>query len=75
MNKKLSVLFLLVCFIIVLLSGCMYPEAEKVQNQTPYEVQMQSVQTAINQFQKDNGGILPIKNSVETTPNLSKVCD
>ena len=72
MDKKLSVLFLLVCFIIVLLSGCIYPEAEKVQNQTPYEVQVQTVQAAINQFQKDNDGILPIKNSVETTPKYQK---
>ena len=72
MDKKLSVLFLLVCFIIVLLSGCIYPEAEKVQNQTPYEDQVQTVQAAINQFQKDNDGILPIKNSVETTPKYQK---
>jgi hypothetical protein len=72
MNKKLSVFFLFLCFIIVLLSGCMYPEDEKVQNHTAYVDQVQMVQAAINQFQKDNNGILPIKNSVETTPIYQK---
>jgi hypothetical protein len=71
MKKKLSVL-LLFTWIIILLSGCMYPEEEKVENNTPYEDQVQSVQTAVNQFQKDNGGILPIKNSDETTPIFQK---
>ena len=71
MKKELSVL-LLFTWIIILLSGCMYPEEEKVQNNTPYEDQVQSVQTAVNQFQKDNGGILPIKNSDETTPVFQK---
>ena len=33
---------------------------------------MQTVQAAVNQFQKDNDGILPIKNSVETTPIYQK---
>lgn len=72
MNKKLSVLFLLLSFIVVLLSGCMYPEDKKVQNHTPYVDQVQTVQAAINQFQKDHNGILPIKNSVETTPIYQK---
>jgi hypothetical protein len=71
MKKELSVL-LLFTWIIILLSGCMYPEEEKVENNTPYEDQVQSVQTAVNQFQKDNGGILPIKNSDETTPIFQK---
>ena len=72
MNKKLLGFFLLSYFIIILLSGCMYPETEKVQNHTPYEDQVKSVQAAINQFQRDNGGILPIKNSEETTPIYQK---
>ena len=72
MDKKRSVLFLLVCFIIVLLAGCMYPEDEKVQSHTPYVDQVQSVQTAVNQFQKDYNGILPIKNSAESTPIYQK---
>ncbi len=42
------------------------------QNQTPYEDQVQSVQTAITKFQEDNGGILPIKNADENTPIYQK---
>ena len=56
----------------LLLSGCIYPEPEKVQNQIPYEDQVQTVQTAINQFQEDQGGILPIKTLDQTTPNYQK---
>ena len=51
----------------------MYPEDEKVQNQIPYKDQVQTVQAAINQFQKDNGGILPIKTLVETTPFIKSI--
>ena len=36
------------------------------------KIKLQSVQTAINQFQEDKDGILPIKNSVETTPKYQK---
>lgn len=69
MDKKWSVLFLLLC---IFLSGCMYPEDKKVQSQTPYVDQVKSVQNAVNQFQKDHDGILPIKNSVESTPIYQK---
>ena len=72
MNKKLSVLFLLVCFIFYYCLDVCIQKIEIVQNQTPYEDQIQSVQTAVNQFQEDNGGILPIKNSDETTPIYQK---
>ena len=36
------------------------------------KIKCKSVQTAINQFQEDNDGILPIKNSDETTPIYQK---
>jgi hypothetical protein len=54
--------------IIFLLTGCMYPKNESAQNTIPYQDQLQSVQTAIDQFQQDNGGILPIKTFDESTP-------
>lgn len=44
----------------VLLTGCMYPDNQLTQNEIPYKDQLQSVQTAVDSFQKDNGGVLPI---------------
>jgi hypothetical protein len=57
---------------VVLLSGCMYPKEELTQNQIPYKDQIQAVQTAVEQFQTDNGGILPIKTRDEKTPIYQK---
>jgi hypothetical protein len=46
---------------ITLLSGCLYPQDRMAKNQVPYDDQIQTVQAAIDKFQKDNDGILPIK--------------
>src|SRR3954453_6612781 len=71
MKKGLLVL-LLFMLLVFSLTGCMYPEDKLVQNEIPYQDQIQSVQAAVTQFQEDNGGILPIKNSEETTPLYQK---
>lgn len=71
MKKELLVLLLLT-LLMFFLTGCMYPENKLVQNEVPYQDQIQSVQAAITQFQEDKGGILPIKNSEETTPLYQK---
>lgn len=55
-----------------LLSGCMYPQQELTQNQTPYKDQVQTVQKAVDDFKKDNGGILPIKTKDGNTPIYQK---
>ncbi|WP_174734020.1 hypothetical protein [Mesobacillus harenae] len=55
-----------------LLTGCMYPQDELSQNRVPYEEQITSVQTAVNQFQESNGGILPIKTKEGDTPIYQK---
>ncbi|MBB6444708.1 hypothetical protein [Bacillus benzoevorans] len=70
MRKKYLQLFIILLAFI--LSGCMYPEDKLVQNQTPYIDQVQSVQTAVTKYREDNGGILPIKNSAESTPIYQK---
>ncbi|WP_442594557.1 hypothetical protein [Neobacillus sp. D3-1R] len=57
---------------IVFLSGCMYPQDKLAQNQIPYQDQLESVQSAVDQFQKDNGGILPIQTKEATTPIYQK---
>lgn len=47
----------------------MFPETEKVENKIPFEEQVQSVQKAVEQFQDQNGGILPIKTTEEDVPS------
>ncbi|HYK72008.1 MAG TPA: hypothetical protein VEV44_02590 [Pseudoneobacillus sp.] len=63
---------IIIMFTIVLLAGCMYPEEKLTQNQIPYQDQIDSVQNAVNQFQKDNGGILPIVTKEGDTPIYQK---
>ncbi|KAA9026134.1 hypothetical protein [Niallia endozanthoxylica] len=69
---KRSLIAVLVSLFVVALSGCMYPEDKLVQNQIPYQDQVQTVQEAVTKFKDENGGILPIKNSEETTPIYQK---
>ncbi|RFU65547.1 hypothetical protein [Peribacillus glennii] len=55
-----------------LLTGCLYPEQRSAENQVPYKEQIQSVQSAVDQFKKDEGGILPIKTKPGDTPYYQK---
>jgi hypothetical protein len=55
-----------------LLTGCMYPKEELSKNQIPYKDQIQAVQTAVDDFREDNGGILPIKTKDADTPIYQK---
>ncbi|WP_059171551.1 hypothetical protein [Bacillus sp. FJAT-27445] len=59
-------------FLILLLGGCMYPSDQLAKNQTPYEDQVQSVQAAVDSFQRDNDGILPIKTKDSDTAIYEK---
>ncbi|WP_042457862.1 hypothetical protein [Neobacillus dielmonensis] len=58
--------------IVFLLTGCMYPDEKLTENQIPYKDQIQSVQTAVDEFRQDNGGILPIKTKDYNTPIYQK---
>ncbi|MEK4874443.1 hypothetical protein N1I87_06970 [Bacillus sp. FSL W8-0102] len=70
MRKLLiSVLLLTTVFF---LDGCMFPDEEKAENKVPYQEQIQSVQKAVEQFQKQNGGILPIQTKDENVPIYQK---
>lgn len=55
----------------VSLSGCMYPKELRKQNQVATGEYLLLVQNAIDQF-KAGTGVLPIKNSEETTPLYEK---
>lgn len=64
--KKFQVILMLVLTVFVL-SGCLYPEENKVENQVPDVDQLTSVQRAVDDFRKDTGGLVPIKNREEDT--------
>jgi hypothetical protein len=65
-------IYLPVIFVLFTLTGCMYPEEKLVQNQVPYKDQLDSVQSAVDQFKEANGGILPIKTKDAQTPIYQK---
>jgi hypothetical protein len=65
------VLSLFACCILFILSGCLYPEERRVENMGSLDVHIQTVQDAVNRYQKDTG-VLPIKNSTLDTPIYEK---
>ncbi|MBM6619873.1 hypothetical protein [Bacillus suaedaesalsae] len=67
--KKTSILLM---FLTLILSGCLYPEDRLTQKSIPYEDQLQSVQRAVDRFKEDNGGIIPIKDRDMETPIYQK---
>ncbi|MBM7701713.1 hypothetical protein [Metabacillus iocasae] len=69
--KRLTFLVLIVCFTLVL-SGCLYPEDKLQKNQIPYKDQIAAVQTVVDQYQQDSGGLLPIKDRDMSTPIYQK---
>lgn len=60
MMKKLQAVMMLM-LIVVLLSGCLYPEDELVEKQVPDIDQIAGVQRAVDQYREDTGGLVPIK--------------
>ncbi|MCL6571346.1 MAG: hypothetical protein K6T88_06610 [Bacillus sp. (in: Bacteria)] len=69
---KWNVLSCLLALTALLLTGCMYPKEKLVENQRPYKDQIQTIQTAVDDFRVDNGGILPIKTMEVGTPIYQK---
>lgn len=65
-------IFMPVILVLLTLTGCMYPEEKLVQNQVPYKDQLDSVQSAVNQYKEANGGLLPIKTKDAETPIYQK---
>ncbi|MDR4226157.1 hypothetical protein FO507_02010 [Bacillus mojavensis] len=66
---KCAIIFVAVIF----LSGCLYPHERKSSVQaTPYQDQLKLVQSAVDEFQKANGGLLPIQTKDMSTPLYQK---
>ncbi|SES80733.1 hypothetical protein SAMN05216389_102257 [Oceanobacillus limi] len=66
--KHVGILLLLLS----LLSGCLYPDDQRKENQQPNEVQLESVQNAVEQYQERTNGLLPIKTKSSDTPIFEK---
>ena len=52
---------LLLLPLVVLLSGCLYPDERRQAHQPPDETQIATVQQAVEAFQESTDGLLPIK--------------
>lgn len=57
--KKSAVMFSLT--LTLLLAGCMYPGGQEGSGDIPYDDQIDVVQRAVDAFQENSGGLLPIK--------------
>lgn len=69
MKKKNQTVIFMMMTAVLFLSGCLYPDENRSQNQVPYEDQLQAVQLAVDQFQSEQDGILPIKTK-EDDPDI-----
>jgi len=69
MKRVATVLCLLT--VMALLSGCLYPQDRKVQNQVSTKEAVRLVQGAIDQYFEDKS-MLPIKNALSETPIYEK---
>lgn len=56
---------------LTLLSGCLYPNDRRAENQVPYPAQVELVQQAVNQFQEQDQ-VLPIMTKEADTPLYEK---
>lgn len=58
--------------IIFLLSGCLYPKSELSKNQAPNKSQLEQIQSAIDTYQEETQGLLPIRTKPSDTPIFHK---
>jgi hypothetical protein len=69
---KNASLWISIVIIILLLSGCLYPDSELAENQAPHEDQLQMVQNAVEQYRESSGGLVPIQTKPNDTPIFQK---
>lgn len=58
--------------IIIFLTGCFYPNNELSKNQVPNEAQLEQIQSAVDTYQKETNGLVPIKTKSSETPVFQK---
>lgn len=57
--------------LLMTITGCLYPQDRRAENQIPYEDQLASVQLAVEQFREDTD-VLPIKTRDQSVPIYQK---
>lgn len=71
LRKKIFMTIISSIFLLSLV-GCMYPEDQLAQNKIPHTSQITMVQTAVDQYQAETNGLLPIKTRDMSTPLYHK---
>ena len=56
----------------IFLSGCLYPNDQLAKNNVPYDVQLNLVQQAVEQYAEMNQGRVPINTKENETPIFEK---
>lgn len=69
--KKNVVMIIVAAYALIVLTGCLYPSDQRAENQIPYEDQIVSVQSVVNQYKADHG-VLPIQTRDMNTPIYQK---
>lgn len=67
-----KILIIVMVSFVSILSGCLYPKENLVQNTVPHDGQLQMVQSAVDTYKEQNGGLLPIKTRDKDTPIYQK---
>src|SRR5699024_1749405 len=70
--RKLYPIIVVSTAIIIILSGCLYPENELKENDVSNDAQLEMVQTAVNQYQEETDGLVPIKTKDNDTDKYQK---
>ncbi len=68
---KKGLLITLVSVLLILMTGCMYPQEKRVENQMPVPERVQWVQEAVDAYRQQTG-VLPIQNREAETPIYEK---
>lgn len=69
--RKHQILLVLFFMLSLLLSGCLYPQERKMENQVPSSFYLESTQKAIDQYKADTD-VLPLVNKPLDTPIFEK---
>src|SRR5690625_1629994 len=71
MNRTYKLITVLI-FILIILTGCLYPKSELTKNQIPNEQQLEMIQKAVEQYKEQTGGLVPIKTKENNTAEYEK---
>ncbi|WP_163526237.1 hypothetical protein [Halobacillus ihumii] len=63
---------MIIPLIAFLLTGCLYPDSKLEKNQMPNQAQLNAIQKAVDQYKKQESGLLPIKTKDQDTPIFLK---